>query len=347
VSQPFRAARVQALGLPPTKGPIFVPRRTSLAVLAALAAALVALLALPAIGSAQSRTNVIVGVGDQRASVFADPTYRALGLKRTRYFISWDAIRNPVALAQADAYVAAARAAGVKVLMHISTNDLRPRRARLPTVAQYRRDVGALVRRYKPQGVREWGTWNEANHVTQPTYRSARRAAQFYVAMRSFCSGCTIVGLDVLDQRSTRSPSIDFRNYIRAWFRAAGRSGRLMTVVGLHNYSEVNRRLTRNTRDLIASVRQFNRRAKFWYTETGGLAEFASAFPCNVNRQANRTQYMFDLARRFRADVKRLFIYNYYGTDCSTRFDAGLVNANGTARPAYNVVAQNLPRFKR
>ena len=324
-----------------------MPRRTPLAVLAALAAALVAILALPAIGSAQSRTNVIVGVGDQRASVFTDPTYQALGLKRARYFIRWDAIRHPDALAQADAYVANAKAARVKVLMHISTNDLRPRKAKLPSVRQYKRDVGALVRRYKPAGVREWGTWNEANHETQPTFRSARRAAQFYIAMKGFCSGCTIVGLDVLDQRSTRNPSIDFRGYIRAFFRAAGSAGRTMTVVGLHNYSEVNRRLTKNTRDLISSVRRYNRRAKFWYTETGGLAEFASAFPCSVRRQGNRTQYMFDLAKRFRANVSRLYIYNYYGTDCSTRFDAGLVNANGTPRPAYDVVAENLSKFKR
>jgi hypothetical protein len=323
-----------------------VPRRTPLAVLAALAAALVAILALPSVGSAQSRTNVIVGIGDQRPTVFADANFQALQIKRTRYFIRWDAIRHPDALAQADQFVAAARGAGVKVLMHISTNDLRERRAKLPTVAQYRRDVGRLIRRYKPQGVTEWGVWNEMNHVTQPTYKSARRAAQFYIAMRSICSGCTIVGLDVLDQRSTRQPSIDFRNYIRAFFQAAGRAGRLMTVVGLHNYSEVNRRFTRNTRDLIAAVRRYNKRAKFWYTETGGLAEFSSSFPCNVNRQANRTQYMFDLAKRFRADVKRLYIYNYYGTDCSTRFDAGLVSANGTPRPAYQVVKQNLPKFR-
>jgi hypothetical protein len=321
-------------------------RRTTLAVLAALAAVLAASLSLPAIGSAQSRTNVIVGLGDQRASIFTDPTYRALGLKRARYFIRWDAMRNPAALAAADQYIAAANAAGVKVLMHISSNDLTPRKAKLPTVAQYKRDVGALVRHFKPKGVREWGTWNEANHETQPTFRSARRAAQFYIAMKGFCSGCTIVGLDVLDQRSTRNPSIDFRGYIRAFFRAAGPAGRTMTVVGLHNYSEVNRRYTKNTRDLIAAVREYNSRAKFWYTETGGVAEFSTAFPCNVNRQANRTQYMFDLAKRFKADVKRLYDYNYYGTDCSTRFDAGLVNANGTPRPAYNVFKANLAKFK-
>ena len=235
----------------------------------------------------------------------AIPNYQALGVKRVRYFIRWDAIRNPAALSAADQYVFAANAAGAKVLMHISTNDLTPGKAKLPTVAQYKRDVGALVKRYKPLGVTEWGTWNEANHTTQPTFRSARRAAQFYVAMKGFCSGCTIVGLDVLDQRSTRVPSIDFRNYISAFFRAAGSAGRTMTVVGIHNYSEVNRRYTKNTRDIISAVRKYNRRAKFWYTETGGVAEFSTAFPCNVNRQANRTQYMFDLAKRFKTYVKR------------------------------------------
>jgi hypothetical protein len=315
-------------------------------VLAALAAALVALLSLPAIGSAQSRTNVIVGLGDQRASIFSDPNYRALGLKRARYFIRWDAIRNPAALSEADGYVAAAKAAGVKVLMHISTNNLTAGKAKLPSVSQYKRDVGALVRHFKPMGVTEWGTWNEANHITQPTFRSARRAAQFYVAMKGFCKGCTIVGLDILDQRSTKVPSIDFRNYISAFFRAAGSAGRSMSVVGIHNYSEVNRRYTKNTRDIVAAVRRYNHRAKFWYTETGGVAEFSSAFPCNVNRQANRTQYMFDLAKKFKADVTRLYSYNYYGTDCSTRFDAGLVNADGSPRPAYQVYKSNLAKFK-
>jgi hypothetical protein len=320
-----------------------VLRRSPLALLAALSA----LLALPAIGHAKSTTNVLVGVGDQRASMFTDPSWQALHLKRTRYFIPWNAIHNAGALAQADAFVAAAKTAHVKVLMHITTDDYTPRKAKLPSVRAYTSDVRRLVRRYKPQGVREWGTWNEANHESEPTYRSARRAAQFYKAMRGFCSGCTIVGLDLLDQRSTRHPSIDFRNYTRAFFREAGRAGRLMTVVGLHNYSEVNRRYTRNTRDLIATIRRYNHRAKIWYTETGGVAEFGSAFPCNTTRQASRTQYMFDLARRFRADVKRLYIYNWYGTDCSTRFDAGLVGATGAPRPAYAKVQSNLPKFRR
>jgi hypothetical protein len=317
-----------------------VRRRTLLSLLAALACAL----AVPAVSPAAT-TKVAIGLGDQSANMFANPQFQALRIRKARYFIPWNAIHRPEQLAAADAYVAAARGARVSVLMHISTDNFQPRRARLPSVSQYRRDVGALVRRYRPRGVREWGTWNEANHVTQPTYRSARRAAQFYLAMRGFCRGCTIVGLDVLDQRSRSR--VGFERYIRDWFRAAGSRGRTMGVVGLHNYSEVNRRYTRNTRDVIRTVRRYNRRAQIWYTETGGLAEFGGAFPCNLNRQASRTKYMFSMARRFRRHVKRLYPYNFYGTDCTTRFDAGLVNADGSPRPAYAVFRREAARFSR
>jgi hypothetical protein len=319
-------------------------RRTLLALLAV--ATVVTPLALPAASSART-TSVAVGIGDQRAEIFDNQYFKALRVRKARYFIRWDAIRSPTTLAQADAYVAAARRNRVSVFMHISTNSFVRGRARLPTVAQYRRDVGRLVRRYRRQGVREWGTWNEANHDTQPTFRSARRAAQFYLAMRRFCRGCTIVGLDVLDQRSTRNPRVDFRRYTRDWFRAAGSAGRTMRAVGFHNYSEVNRRYTRNTRDLLRVVRRYNRRAQIWYTETGGLAEFGRSFPCNLRRQADRTRYMFTMARRFRRDVKRLYPYNVTGTDCSTRFDAGLLNADGSPRPAYTVFAREARSFRR
>ncbi len=311
-------------------------------VLTLLAAALVAAVAVPA--SSPAATRVAVGMGDQQASMFDNPRFQALRVRKVRYFIPWNAVDDPGRLAQADGYVAAARRARAQVLMHISTDDLRRRRARLPSVAQYRRKVGALVRRYRPQGVREWGTWNEANHDSQPTYRNPRRAAQFYVAMRGFCRGCTIVGLDVLDQRG--GPS-GFDRYIRGWFRAAGRAGRTLQAVGLHNYSEVNRYYTRNTRDLIRAIRRYNRRTQIWYTETGGIAEFGRSFPCNLRRQARATRYMFTLARRFRRQVKRLYPYNFYGTNCRTRFDAGLVNRNGSARPAYRTFLREARRFSR
>ncbi len=307
--------------------------------------ALIAALALPSAASA-ARTNVAVGIGDQNSAMFTSPLYKSLKLKKTRYFIDWNAISKPGELAQADQFVAAARAANVKVLMHISTDDLTPGRGTLPTRSQYKAFVGELIKRYRPLGVREWGVWNEANHNTQPTTKNPARAALFYRDMRKLCKGCTIVALDVLDQAGVE-------RYIARWLKAAGSVGRSATIFGIHNYSEVNRKLRKGsnrypgTGRVIKAFRKKNKRAKFWYTETGGLAEFGKSFPCSLKRQADTTKYMFTLARKNRRNVTRLYSYNWTGADCLPRFDAGLVNADGTARPAYRTFKTQLRSFNR
>jgi hypothetical protein len=273
--------------------------------------------------------------------MFSDPAYRALHLKRTRYFIPWNAIRNPQALSSADAFVAAARAAHVRVLMHISTDTYTHRKAKLPSVSSYKKDVGALIRRYRPLGVTEWGVWNEENHVSEPTYRSPRRAAQFYVAMRQICHRCTIVALDVLDTH-------DAPGYIKRFYRALSRTDRARaSLVGIHNYSSVNRRHSSGTQAVIDAVRAQNHRATFWFTETGGLVDLAPNWSCSTNRAASRTKYMFSLAKRFRRYVKRLYIYSWTGTGCGGGFDAGLVGPDGKPRAAYGVVKRSLSSFTR
>jgi hypothetical protein len=314
-------------------------------------------LALLAVPAAASAVNVRVGIGDQSHLMFADRNYQSLNLKLSRYFVEWNAISQPAELAEADAFVAAANARGVKVLMHISTDNINVGTPRRPSVAAYRKSVGALVRRYKPQGVTDWGAWNEANHVTQPTSNKTRGpgyAAQYFGEMRRLCTGCTIVALDVLDQTGVEA-------YIARFFKAAGANAARVGVVGIHNYSEVNRKLTEKrkrtesikkypgTKRIVAAVRKANKRAKFWYTETGGQTKLGDAFPCDDKRAADRTQYMFTLAKRFDAYIDRLYSYNWTPTpDCDTaRFDAGLVNPDGTPRPAFAVFQRNLKSFKR
>ena len=317
-----------------------MPRKSLIALLCALCA----LVAVPA--SASAATNVSVAVADQSPNMFASPAYKALKMRKTRYFVRWDAIDQPAAISAAETYAREARRNRVKVLMHISTDDLRERKAKLPTVRQYRSKVGKLVKRMRALGVREFGVWNEANHDTQPTFRSPKRAAQFFLEMRKMCRTCTIVGLDILDQKGAAS-------YMRRFYTALGKRRSLVKLVGIHNYSEVNRRLKKPTarypltRTIIKTAKRYNKRTKFYFTETGGLAEFGKAFPCDLKRQANRTSYMFSLAKKFRRDVSRLYIYNWTGTDCSTRFDAGLVDGAGNPRPAYDVVKRNLRNFKR
>ena len=297
-----------------------------------------ALMLVPAAASA--RTHVAVGMGDQHASTFSARAFRALHIKKARYFIRWDAARVPSALAEADAYVRAARAAHVRVLLHFSTNTFVHKRAKLPSVAAYRKWVGKLVRHYRALGVREFGVWNEENHVSQPTYRSARRAAAYYRAMRSMCRKCTIVALDVLDQRGVQG-------YIGRWFRALPRSYRSShLIIGIHNYSDTNRRRSRGTAAIIRTGRAHDRRAQFWLTETGGVVNFGRAFPCNERRAASRIAYMFRLARQFRSKVKRLYAFSWTGNNCHG-FDAGLVRANGSLRPGYRTFKSRARSFTR
>ena len=307
----------------------------------------VSLFTLP--GPASAKTNIAVGIGDQNATMFNSPFYKDLKLKKTRYFIEWNAITQADQIAKADLFVDNARLNGVKVLMHISTDNINARsRSPLPSARKYRGRVKALVRRYKPRGVTEWGVWNEANHRSQPTAKNPSRAARFFVQMRSLCRGCTIVALDVLDQAGVE-------RYITRWFTALGRrNARKAKIVGIHNYSEVNRRLKRGsrrypgTRRIVDAARAYNRRVKFWYTETGGHVKLFGT--CNVARAANRTRYMFVLAKRFRRYVQRLYTYNWTPTptcDRATRFDAGIVTRRGSPRAAYYVIKRRLNGFRR
>jgi hypothetical protein len=317
---------------------------------------LLIVLALLAVPASASAVNVRVGIGDQSPEMFTDSNYQSLNLKLSRYFIEWNAISQPDEMLAADTFVLAAKAHGVKVLMHVSTDNINVGRPKLPSVAAYRKSVGALIRHFKPLGVTDWGAWNEANHKSQPTSNRTKgpaNAAKFFGEMRGMCTGCTIVALDVLDQAGVQ-------DYIARFYKAAGKNAARASIVGIHNYSEVNRKLGDKrsaaslrkypgTKRIIDAVHKANKRAKFWYTETGGVTKLGSAFPCDDARAANRTQFMFNLAKKYDRVIDRLYTYNWSPTPvCSTaRFDSGLVNPDGTPRPAFAVFKRNLASFKR
>jgi hypothetical protein len=299
---------------------------------------LVALSAAPA--EAASRYSVRVGIGDQNAAMFSHPGFRALKVKRVRYFIPWNAMRQTHERLRAREYVLAARRAGARVLMHISSDDLRRKKAKLPSKTRYRRDVTRLIKYFRKLGVREWGSRNEANHDSQPTWRSPSRAAWEFKTVRRACRGCTVVALDVLDQRGVE-------RYMRRFYRALGSYRRFARIVGIHNYSSVNRKRTKPTGSIIRTARRYNRRTKFWFTETGGVAAFSRAFPYNEARQASRLKFMFSLTRKYRRHIDRLYSYNWTGAPRGARFDAGLTRADGSLRPAYDVFRREMRRFLR
>ena len=298
-----------------------------------------------------ARSPIKVGVADQSPAMFAQPAFRALNTKRTRYFVPADVMQDLVERTKARNFVVAARAAGISTLLHISTSDLREKRGPIVSTTAYKRNVGRIVAYFRPLGVKDFGAWNEVNHKTQETWNRVGNAVSYfksmYQAVKRRCPGCAVVGLDVLDQAGVDTYMASFYGRLNATWR------KRLTIVGIHNYSDVNRNRSTGTAKIIRSARKFNKRTKFWFTETGGLASFRAAFPYNEARQASRMKNMFTYATRYRLlGVERVYSYNYFGIEnggCGStcRFDAGLVDPNGTPRPVYNVFKTRLANFSR
>lgn len=294
--------------------------------------------------TAAARSPIRVGIGDQSAAMFDAPAYRALQMKTTRYFFPWNGMQDGYQLSRATEFVEKAQREGVSVLLHLSTDDFRLKKAKLPSVAAYTAQLKKIVPYFRARGVREWGAWNEANHASQPTYRDPRRAAQFYRAMYGVVgSKDTIVALDVLDQGGVERYQQRFYAALSPTYRKRAK------VVGIHNYGDVNRGRSTYTASIIRTARKYNRATRFWFTETGGLVEFGKSFRCSTSRAASKLKNVFTLAKRYRSQgVDRILLYNWTGPGCGkTRFDAGLTGPTGETRVAYTQLRKLLPGYSR
>ena len=313
---------------------------------------LLALLVLLPASPASAKSSIRVAVADQSPAMFDSPFFQELKIKRTRYFVPADVMRDAAELERATAFVTAARNAGVSTLIHISTADLRDKRGAIVSSSRYRTDVKKLVAHFRALGVREFGAWNEVNHKTQETWNRIGNAVSYfksmYSAVRARCRSCAVVGLDMLDQAGSD-------RYIRSFFARLTPTWRQrVTIVGIHNYSDVNRNRSTGTKKIIDTVRRYNRRAKFWFTETGALASFGRSFPYSESRQASRMRNMFTYASRYkRLGVERVYSYNFFGIENGTscagvcQFDAGLVDPDGTPRPVFAVFKQKAAAYSR
>jgi hypothetical protein len=321
--------------------------KTAIVVLALVV--LGALLTAPFASAA--RSPIKVGVADQSPAMFSNPFFRALNTKRTRYFVPSDVMQDTVERTKARNFVVAARAAGVSTLLHISTTDLRDKRGPIVSTSAYKRNVGRIVAYFRKLGVRDFGSWNEVNHKTQETWNRVGNAVSYFKSMWSAvhgrCPSCAVVGLDVLDQAGVDRYMASFYKRLSATWR------KRLKVVGIHNYSDVNRGRATGTAKIIRTARKYNRATKFWFTETGALASFRGSFPYNEARQASRMRNMFTFATRYRRQgVDRVYSYNFFGIEsggCGSTclFDAGLLRPNGASRPVYDVFKSKLAGFSR
>jgi hypothetical protein len=282
-----------------------------------------------------ARFGQLIGVGDQHAKMFASPLWQQLHTKIVRYIAPYDAAARRVELARAITWIHAAEAQHQQILVAFYHSEYTP--TKLPSVRLYQRDVRRFIRLFPH--VHEYQPWDEANRGSvrgRFSSPSASTTARYYQVLRRVCSGCTILGLDLLDQDN---PSSTLR-YIAQFKHEIGRLRTVMPRLwGLHNYSDVNRLQSWRTRKIERALG-----GSVWLTETGGIVKFGRAFPnrkgSGLSRAAKVLAFTLALVSRER-QLKHVYIYDWSGVT-TARFDAGLTDRRGLPRPAYRVLCRYL-----
>jgi hypothetical protein len=293
-----------------------------------LACLLAAAVAAPAVQAKKAPPVPIVGIGEQSPEMFANPHFQELRVKHVRVITAWDSLRHRWSRRDLDSYMHAAHAAGVRVLLGFGHSRSPKRKVRryVPSVKVFLREFLKYKKRYP--WVKDWLTWNEANHCGEPTCHKPRRVARFYNNIRHNCYRCNVVAGDVLDT-PTMVP------WVRE-FRKTARKDKL--IWGLHNYIDANRFRTSGTRALLKAAP----RGQIWFTETGGLVVRRNgskiAFPGNKKHAARATKQVFKLAA-LSPRVRRIYFYHWQPSkDPLPTWDSALVDPRGEPRPAYNVL---------
>ncbi len=285
---------------------------------------------------AHAASSYLTGIGNETPTMFSNPLYQQLRTKIVRYVVPYDAVVHPYSLDQAITFIGAAEAAHEQVLVAFYHSEYTP--TQLPSIPAYQRDVQRFVKLFP--NIRQYESWDESNRGNVAhafSSPSAVGAARYYQALIRVCKGCTVVGLDVLDEAQI----FKTLRYISDFKREISRLETVMPRIwGLHNYSDINRLEGWRTRDLVKALG-----GQVWLTETGGLVKFEPFFPnkhgAGLTRAAKVLKFMFALAGSV-AQVKRLYVYDWSGGTSSTRFDAGLTNSHEQPRAGYIVVCRQL-----
>ena len=270
--------------------------------------------------------KIVWGIDDQNIALFADKRWYALPLKNVRYFVPWDLKQEPHYLRRADEWLTIAGKSHTVPLIAITQSDIRGRTRYLPTLKQYRQDVSWMMHRYK--WIKLWTPWNEANLLDQATLKNPARAAQYWRVAQQSCPTCIVTSPSLVGYKDA-SPK-----WMRAFVKAAhGEHG----PWAIHVYNSINE-------FNMTALKQLERElpsGAIWVTEANAWLRFVG-YPQSLTRQAHAELYLFQVAAASYPRISRWYLYQWFASSPKNRWDSGLVNANGSARPALKVVQQQL-----
>lgn len=320
---------------------------------------------LTAVAGVQPAAATSWGIADQKPQTFTHPRFAELqdaGMRMARYVMRYDALRyadNPdrsFYAAQADAWLRAARAAGVRPLVTFTvTASGKASLGKTVPRARYLQEFKAFRRAYP--WVRDFSLWNEAN-LSGPFRRRPQELGRLYRTvdnyLRKSCPDCRLLAADL---HSTNDPA----GYAEQVQRGAGRPIRIW---GLNNYNDVNDGRSTATARFLRSPAV--RRSRVWLTETGGVyrrsAKFEQRNPFLAQRRrarsdATRLRYQYDatrflnrLVKRYRHRIQRAYVYQLQGEpDAAWRpgapagsWDSGLLDPTGEPRKSFGYVLRHV-----
>lgn len=288
-----------------------------------------------ALASSADRSKIgtralVVGIGEQHATMFADPRFSALGIRYARLSIGWDALESRSESRALATWLRDARAEGVHPLISLEHSWIAGRHRRLPTVLAFARQFRLLHARYP--WVTDFAVWNEANYCGQPTCHSPGLVAAYYRQARAACPSCNVLASELLDVPGM----VTWVDRVR---RALGFEPGLW---GLHNYIGANRLSTASTRALLGATH-----GHIWFTETGGVVarhnHSAHDFPESAAHAAQVTRFVFNRLVPLSPRIARVYLYQWSaGVHHRESWDSGLIGPHGSPRPAFWVLVQEL-----
>lgn len=274
-------------------------------------------------------TDVIVGVGDQKVAMFTDARFRALGISHARLLVPWDALTSSWQRPAIAEWMKAARKSGVEPLITFGRSRLEGQRRSLPTQSRFRYEFRQFRKLYP--WVRNYATWNEANHCGEPTCNRPELVAAYYRAIKAECPSCRVLAAEVLDMPN-------MTRWVKAFRKAARVEPRYW---GLHNYIDANRFRTTSTESLIKVTK-----GEIWLTETGGIVKRRTkvrvSLPESAAHAAKAMRWLFDKLVPLSPRISRVYLYHWNSSTARDSWDSAFIDYKGRARPSLEVLRNRL-----
>jgi hypothetical protein len=287
-----------------------------------------------------------IGVGDESFTVFSNPWFQQLGVKRTRLITPYNATTG-TAQQQFTQYewLASAHAAHEQIVVAFnpaSGSGCPGHPCVLPSASAYTKAFKAFHKQFPYVTV--FQPWNEVNSVTQPTQAHPQAVVLYYTIIRKYCPKCTVLGADIEDLTTPhQSDEVVYAKELLAAYKRA--HVKIPQIWGLHNYVDTNYFTKTGTQAALKTLP-----GQIWLSETGGIAQFILSsgkvrLKYDEARQSRATTWMMKLALGNKR-ITRVYVYDMlYNGSPNQRFDSSLLGPGQVPRPAYYVLLHHYEKY--